>query len=147
MRPHTRTAFCVTTHATVILPRPHQVVVDRVFAGQLGTSANDVGAAIVSPTASSRFVAPNYWRDSKSGVSYQVQVQVPQPAMTSLKDIQTIPVNSSTGAHPLLSQVADVQLTTVPGELDRQNGMWMIIASANVGNSDFARAAREIDRT
>jgi multidrug efflux pump subunit AcrB len=66
--------------------------------------------------------------------------------MTSLKDIQTIPVNSSTGTHPLLSQVADVQSTTVPGELDRQNGMWMIIASANVGNSDFARAAKEIDR-
>jgi len=122
------------------------VHVDRVLAGQLGTSANDVGAAIVSATASSRFIAPNYWRDSKSGVSYQVQVQVPQPAMTSLKDIQTIPVNSSTGAHPLLSQVADVQSTTVPGELDRQNGMWMIIASANVGNNDFARAAKEIDR-
>jgi multidrug efflux pump subunit AcrB len=122
------------------------VHVDRVLAGQLGATANDVGAAVVSSTASSRFVAPNYWRDPKSGVSYQVQVEVPQPAMTSLKDIQTIPVNSSTGTHPLLSQVADVQSTTVPGELDRQNGMWMIIASANVGNNDFARAAKEIDR-
>jgi multidrug efflux pump subunit AcrB len=122
------------------------VHVDRVLAGQLGATANDVGAAVVSSTASSRFIAPNYWRDPKSGVSYQVQVQVPQPAMTSLKDIQTIPVNSSTGTHPLLSQVADVQSTTVPGELDRQNGMWMIIASANVGNNDFARAAKEIDR-
>ena len=122
------------------------VHVDRVLAGQLGATANDVGAAVVTATASSRFVAPNYWRDPKSGVSYQVQVQVPQPAMTSVKDIQTIPVNSSTGTHPLLSQVADVQSTTVPGELDRQNGMWMIIASANVGNTDFARAAKEIDR-
>ncbi len=122
------------------------VHVDRVLAGQLGATANDVGAAIVTATASSRFVAPNYWRDPKSGVSYQVQVQVPQPAMTSLKDIQTIPVNSNTGTHPLLSQVADIQSSTVPGELDRQNGMWMIIASANVGNSDFARAAKEIDR-
>src|SRR5216683_328510 len=122
------------------------VHVDRVLAGQLGATANDVGAAIVTATASSRFVAPNYWRDPKSGVSYQVQVQVPQPAMTSLKDIETIPVNSNTGTHPLLSQVADIQSTTVPGELDRQNGMWMIIASANVGNSDFARAAKEINR-
>jgi multidrug efflux pump subunit AcrB len=122
------------------------VHVDRVLAGQLGATANDVGAAVVSSTASSRFIAPNYWRDPKSGVSYQVQVQVPQPAMTSLKDIQSIPVNSSTGTHPLLSQVADVQSTTAPGELDRQNGMWMIIASANVGNNDFARAAKEIDR-
>jgi multidrug efflux pump subunit AcrB len=122
------------------------VHVDRVLAGQLGATANDVGAAVVSSTASSRFIAPNYWRDPKSGVSYQVQVQVPQTAMTSLKDVQTIPVNSSTGTHPLLNQVADVQSTTVPGELDRQNGMWMILASANVGNSDFARAAKEIDR-
>ncbi len=122
------------------------VHVDRVLAGQLGATANDVGAAVVSSTASSRFIAPNYWRDPKSGVSYQVQVQVPQPAMTSLKDIQTIPVNSSTGTHPLLSQVADVQSNTVPGELDRQNGMWMILASANVGTNDFARAAKEVDR-
>jgi multidrug efflux pump subunit AcrB len=122
------------------------VHVDRVLAAQLGTTANDVGAAVVGATASSRFIAPNYWRDPKSGVSYQVQVQVPQAAMTSLKDIQTIPVNSSTGAHPLLSQVADVQSTTVPGELDRQNGMWMIVASANVANSDFAQAAKEINR-
>jgi multidrug efflux pump subunit AcrB len=122
------------------------VHVDRVLAGQLGATANDVGAAVVSSAASSRFIAPNYWRDPKSGVSYQVQVQVPQPAMTSINDVQTIPVNSSTGAHPLLNQVADVQSTTVPGELDRQNGMWMILASANVGNNDFARAAKDIDR-
>jgi multidrug efflux pump subunit AcrB len=122
------------------------VHVDRVLAAQLGSTANDVGAAVVSATASSRFIAPNYWRDPKSGVSYQVQVQVPQAAMTSLNDIQSIPVNSSTGAHPFLSQVADVQSTTVPGELDRQNGMWMIITSANVGNSDFAQAAKEINR-
>jgi multidrug efflux pump subunit AcrB len=122
------------------------VHVDRVLAGQLGATANDIGSAVVTATASSRFIAPNYWRDPKSGVSYQVQIQVPQPAMTSLNDIQAIPVNSNSGTHPLLSQMADVQSTTVPGELDRQNGLWMIIASANVGNSDFARAAKEIDR-
>ena len=122
------------------------VQINRVLAGQLGATANDVGAAVVTATASSRFVAPSYWRDPRSGVSYQVQVQVPQPAMTSLKDIESIPVNSSTGAHPLLSQVAALQSTTVPGELDRQNGMWMIIVSANVGSNDFAQAAKEIDR-
>ena len=122
------------------------VYVNRVLAGQLGVTANDVGAAVVSATASSRFVNPNYWRDPRSGVSYQVQVQVPQPEMTSVKDIQTIPIKSSTDAHPLLSQVADVQPTTVPGELDRQNGLWMIIVSANVGDNDFAKAAKEIDR-
>jgi multidrug efflux pump subunit AcrB len=121
------------------------VHVDRVIAGQLGVTANDVGAAVGAATTSSRFVSPNYWRDPRSGVSYQVQVQVPQPEMTSVQDIQTIPVKSSTDAHPLLSQVA-VQATTMPGELDRQNGLWMIIVSANVGSHDFAKAAKETDR-
>lgn len=122
------------------------VKVNRVLAGQLGATANDVGAAVVSATASSRFVTPNYWRDPKSGVSYQVQVQVPQPHMTSINDIANIPVSSSTGAHPLLSQLADVRPTTVPGELDRQNGLWMLALSANLGNNDLGAAAKEIDR-
>ena len=122
------------------------VRINRVMAGQLGATANDVGASVVSATASSRFVAPSYWRDPKSGVSYQVQVQVPQPQMTSLQDINNIPVSSASGAHPLLSQVAQVLPTTVPGELDRRNGLWMLALSANLGNDNLAAAAKNIDR-
>ena len=39
------------------------VRINRVLAGQLGVTADQVGQAVVSATASSRFVAPNYWRD------------------------------------------------------------------------------------
>jgi hypothetical protein len=67
------------------------IKVDRALAGQLGATADGVGSAVVSSTASSRFVAPSYWREPKSGVSYQVQVQVPQPKMTSLAAIGNIP--------------------------------------------------------
>ena len=118
---------------------------NRVLAGQLGVTAEQVGQAVVSATASSRFVSPNYWRDPKSGVSYQVQVQVPQAQMTSLKDIETIPVSSATGAAPLVSQVATVRAGSVPGELDRQNGLWMIGLSANLAKNDLGRAAADID--
>jgi multidrug efflux pump subunit AcrB len=120
------------------------VNVNRVMAGQLGATADQVGRAVVSATASSRFVAPNYWRDPKSGISYQVQVQVPQPQMISLKDIETIPVSSSTGADPLVNQLASVQAGTVPGELDRLNGQWQIALSANLSKVDLARANRDI---
>jgi multidrug efflux pump subunit AcrB len=122
------------------------VNVDRVMAGQLGTTADEVGKAVVSATASSRFVAPNYWRDPKSGVSYQVQVQIPQPQMTSIKDIQTIPVASSSGADPLVDQVASVRSGTVPGELDRLNGQWQVGLSANLSKVDLGRASADIDK-
>jgi multidrug efflux pump subunit AcrB len=118
--------------------------VDRQMAGQLGTTADAVGAAVLTSTASSRFVAPSYWRDPRSGVSYQVQVQVPQPKMTSLGDVSNIPVVSATGAEPLVSQLANLRTTTVPGELDRQNGLWMLAFSANLGSRDLRGANKDI---
>jgi multidrug efflux pump subunit AcrB len=120
--------------------------VNRALAGQLGTTADAVGSAVVSATASSRFVAPSYWRDPKSGVSYQVQVQVPQPKMTSLGDIGNIPVGSTTGAQPLVNQLADLRSTTVPGELDRQNGQWMLALSANLAGRDLRLANKSIEK-
>ncbi|MBZ5661563.1 MAG: efflux RND transporter permease subunit [Acidobacteriia bacterium] len=122
------------------------VRINRVLAGQLGVTADQVGQAVVSATASSRFVSPNYWRDPASGVSYQVQVEIPQAQMTSMKDIETIPVASATGADPIINQVASVRAGNVPGELDRQNGLWMIGLSANPARSDLARAATDIDQ-
>jgi multidrug efflux pump subunit AcrB len=120
--------------------------VNRAMAGQLGTTADAVGSAVVSATASSRFVAPSYWRDPKSGVSYQVQVQVPQPKMTSIADIGNIPVDSSTGARPLVNQLAYLRSSTVPGELDRQNGQWMLALSANLGVRDLRLANKAIEK-
>ncbi len=120
--------------------------IDRQLAGQLGVTAEQIGQAVVSATASSRFISPNYWRDPASGVSYQVQVEVPQAQMTSLKDIETIPVTSGTGADPLVNEVASVRNGSVPGELDRQNGLWMINLSANLAKNDLASAASAINR-
>ena len=120
--------------------------VNREMAGQLGTTANDVASAVVSSTASSRFVAPSYWRDPKSGVSYQVQVQVPQAKMTSLADVGNIPVASASGAQSVVNQVAELRSTTVPGELDRQNGQWMLALSANLGNRDLRLANKAIEK-
>jgi multidrug efflux pump subunit AcrB len=122
------------------------VQINRVLAGQLGATASDVGSALVSATASSRFVAPNYWRDPRSGVSYQVEVAIPQSQMTSMGDVANISVSSTTGAQPLMSQVAALRHTTVPGELDRQNSQWMLMLSANTAGNDLAAVANDVDR-
>ena len=123
------------------------VQINRVLAGQLGATASDIGAAVGSATASSRFVAPNYWIDPNSGVSYQVEVTVPQAQMTSISDVANIPVSSTTGATPLLSEVATLRATTVPGELDRQDGQWMLMISGNPAGNNLAAAANDIDKT
>src|SRR5262249_49149968 len=59
------------------------VNIDRERAGTMGLDYAAVNRSIVTATSSSRFVVPLYWADPKSGVSYQVQVELPQAAMNS----------------------------------------------------------------
>ena len=54
------------------------VNIDREKAGLMGVKVSDVTRSLVAATTSSRFTTPNYWADPKSGVSYNLQVQIPQ---------------------------------------------------------------------
>ena len=83
-----------------------QVDVDRQMAGQLGVTVDQVGRSFAAATSSSRFVAPNYWADPRTGIAFQVQVEVPQPQMTSLEDLRGVPVTADRASHPLLGDVA-----------------------------------------
>ena len=69
------------------------VTVDRQKAGLMGVKMADVSRSLATATWSSRFVVPNYWADPNSGVSYQVQVQVPQARMDSLEQARNVPVD------------------------------------------------------
>jgi len=120
------------------------VRIDRQLAGQMGVTVDQVARSVVAATSSSRFVTPNYWADPRTGVAYQVQVQVPQPRMSTLDDLQAIPVMPGEAAHPLLADVAGVTSGAIVGEYDRINGQRMVTLSANVAGGDLGRVARDL---
>jgi multidrug efflux pump subunit AcrB len=122
-----------------------QVNVDRERAGQMGVTVDQVGRSFAAATSSSRFVAPNYWADPRTGIAFQVQVEIPQPQMTSIDDLRVVPVSHDQSLHPLLGDVARIENGTVVGEYDRINGQRMVTMSANVAGSDLGRAAASID--
>src|SRR5712664_272025 len=119
--------------------------VDRERAGQLGVTIDKVGRSFLAATSSSRFVVPNYWADPKSGVAYQVQVQVPQAEMTSIQDLEHVPVTLGSSAHPLLGDVAQVTYGNAVGEYHRLNGQRMVTLTANVSGEDLGRVANRLD--
>jgi multidrug efflux pump subunit AcrB len=123
-----------------------EVNVNRELAGQLGVSVEQVGRSLVAATSSSRFVTPNYWADPRSGIAYQVQVELPQPQVASIQDIANIPITRSDAIHPLVGDVAQVRNSTMVGEYDRLNGQRMITISANVVGEDLGRVASRIDK-
>src|SRR3954467_8305974 len=73
------------------------VNVDRERAGLLGVQMSDVTRSLVAATTASRFTVANFWADPATGISYNLQVQIPESKTTSVEDLQNIPVTSSTG--------------------------------------------------
>jgi len=121
------------------------VNVDRERAGQLGVTAASVGRSFLAATSSSRFVTPNYWADPKSGVAYQLQIQIPQADMTSTRDVEQIPVTHGTDSHPLLGDVASVSYGSVVGEYHRLNGQRMVTLTANLSGQDLGKVSKQLD--
>jgi multidrug efflux pump subunit AcrB len=121
------------------------VKVDRKLAGQLGVATSQVARSLSEATYSSRFTTPNYWADPKTGIAYQLQVQYPQPSITSVQDVQNIPVMPGPSQHPLIGDLATVGTGTVVGEYDRRNGLRMLSLSANVAGEDLSGVAKNID--
>jgi multidrug efflux pump subunit AcrB len=121
-----------------------EVRVDRERAGMSGITSSEVARAMVSATASSRFVVPNYWRDPKNGVGYQVQVEVPARQMDSIKEISMIPIDERPGAPLLVRDVAEVVESTMPGEYDRYNMRRVVSLTANVDRIDLGHAAKQV---
>ena len=122
------------------------VSVDRELAGQMGVTVEQIGRSLVAATSSSRFVTPNYWRDPNSGIGYQVQVQVPQPRMITVQDVERVPVSTDGSVHPMLGDLASVHMGTIVGEYDRENGQRMLTLSANVQGEDLGRVAAQIQK-
>jgi multidrug efflux pump subunit AcrB len=123
-----------------------KVDIDRQLAGMLGVTADQVGKSLTEATSSSRFTVPNFWADPKSGVGYQVQVEVPPQRMDSLEEVRNIPISRSQGVQIDLRNVADVKQGMVLGEYDRYNQQRMLTLQANIAGEDLGGVAGQISQ-
>ena len=121
------------------------IEIDRQKAGLSGLDVDQVGRSVLVTTSSSRMIARNYWQDTKTGVSYQVQVQVPIERMDSPVQVETVPLmKSSAGINLMVRDVASVGKATMPGEFDRTAMQRYLSITANVEGEDLGRASRQV---
>jgi multidrug efflux pump subunit AcrB len=121
------------------------VTVDREKAGIRGVRVADVGKSIIAVTASSAFVSPNYWTDPRTGASYMVQVEVPEGAVKSIRDLRNVPVDINGGALPL-SDFASVTPGVQVAEYDRLDMQRMATVTGNLFGTDLGHASGLITR-
>ena len=123
-----------------------KINIDRVKAGQLGLTVDNISKSMVTATSSSRFTQPNYWRDPVSGVAYQVQVEYPQYQMNKPDDIEMIPIANNPDRKIYLRDVASWSMISIPAEYDRLNQQRFITLTANIHNKDLGNAVKELDK-
>lgn len=120
-----------------------KVNIDRVRAAQLGVDVSDVSRSLTTSTSSSRYTDKNVWLDERSGLSYAVQVQVPENKMTDVNSIGEIPVLKNT-PRPILSDVATIEPDTTYGEADNLGAMPIISVTANINGKDLGTATNDV---
>ncbi|MHB1423100.1 MAG: efflux RND transporter permease subunit, partial [Gemmataceae bacterium] len=124
------------------------VHIDRQKANLSGVTANDVGQSVLVATSSSRMLARNYWIESRSGVSYQVQVQTPISRMTASTQVADIPLERvRPDLNLMVRDVAQVAEGTMVGKYDRTTMQRYLSILANIEGEDLGRAATQIDET
>src|SRR6185436_2234978 len=113
-------------------------------AGLLGVQMSDVTRSLVAATTSSRFTTPIFWADPNTGISFNVQVQIPEAKTTTLEDLGNVPVTTSRGQTMLLRNIATLTPGIAVGTYERYNLVRLVRITANLYGSDLGTAMRAI---
>ncbi|MDB6169545.1 MAG: cation/multidrug efflux pump [Verrucomicrobia bacterium] len=128
------------------LPR-FEVAVDRTKASTLGLTERDVAGSVLLNLSGSSQVQPGYWLDPQVGVQYLLNVRVPEYRMTSLADLNSIPVNAGvpgTGNEQLLANVASITRTSSQPIYTHYNLLPVVDVFGGVSNRDLGGVLQDI---
>ena len=118
---------------------------DRQKLAQMGLSIDNVSKSITDATSSSRLTAKNLWIDEKVAYTYQTQVEIPEHVMNSFQQLQEIPLVRGQ-LRPVLADVAQLSIDSVPGEYDRSGPRRFITISANIYKKDLGTATAAVQK-
>jgi multidrug efflux pump subunit AcrB len=122
-----------------------QIHIDRNRLALMGLSLEMVAKTVTDVTSSSRFTNKNLWLDTKNAYTYQTQVEVPEYNMNSVQQLQSVPVVKGQ-MRPVLSDIAEVSMDSLPGEYDRSGPRRYVTVSANIYHRDLGSATAAIQR-
>ncbi len=120
-----------------------QINVDRQLAAQFDLTMQDVTKVLTIATSSTRFTNKNLWMDPKSGLVFQVQVQIPEKDMQSLDNLRSLPLKAGS-SRPVLEDVATLQLMKIPGQINRQGPNRYVTVLANTYKKDLGSASKAV---
>ena len=128
------------------LPR-FEFAIDRTKASELGLSERDIAGSVLLNLSGSTQVQPTYWLDSNIGVQYLLNIRVPEYQMTSMSDLNSMPVTAGTpgtGDEQLLANLATVTRTNSQPIYSHYNVLPVVDVFGGVGGRDLGGVLKDV---
>jgi len=109
----------------------------------MGLSIDAVSRSITDATSSSRYTNKNLWLDDRTSYTYQTQVFTPEYIMNSVEQLKSVPLVEGQ-MRPVLADVANISIDTLPGEYDRSGPRRFVTVSANIYKKDLGTATKAV---
>jgi CzcA family heavy metal efflux pump len=123
------------------------VEVDRTLAGQVGLTQRDIANSLLVTLSGSGQVKPNFWLNTRNGVSYPIVAQMPQYRIDSMSDLINVPVTTSEMKTPqYLGGLAQITPGPSPGVVSHYNVQPVIDIYGAVQGRDLGAISGDIDR-
>ena len=121
--------------------------VDRTLAALVGPTQRDVASSLLTTLGGSIQVHPNFWLDTKTGVSYPLVVQMPQYRIDTVSDLVNVPITSATSKRPqYLGGLGSISQGPSPGIESHYNVEPLFDVYAAVQDRDLGGVVGDVNR-
>ena len=124
-----------------------RVATDRSRAEQLGLTQRDVANNLLITLSGSLQTSPTFWLNLNNGVQYPIVTQAPQNQITSLQDLQNLPVASSnSGESQILGALATIERGFGASVVSKYDAQPVIEIYGAVQDRDLGSVTRDINK-
>ena len=123
------------------------VDVDRTFAGDVGLTQRDTANSLLVTLSGSGQIQPNFWLNTRNGVSYPIVAQMPQYRIDTISDLVNLPVTSvKTKTPQYLGGLARITPGPSPGVVSHYNVQPVIDIFGAVQGRDLGAVSGDLER-
>ena len=120
------------------------VSTDRARAQQLGISQQDIASDLLLTLSGSGQIAPTFWLNPETGLQYPLVTQTPQYRMTSLEDLQNLPITTPSQTQ-LLGGLASISRGFGPAIVTHYDTQPVIDIFGAVQDRDLGSVSKDIN--
>ena len=144
---HVRGAVDVRIQQQSNMPR-FEFAINRVKASELGLSEQEIAQSVLVNLEGTTQTQPNYFLNPYIGVEYLLNIRVPEYRMTSLSDLNSMPVTAgvgSTGNEQLLGNLAAFYRTNSQPIYSHYSLVPVVDVYGGVANRDLGGLIKDIE--